>query len=232
MSVSESYRRGILIVVCTVLVSSVLALATAPFPLGPASRRAGSGRPVAGVSGRFQLVERSGRGVTEADLAERVCDLSFIFTRCRLSCPRITSVMKSLQAKLEGTHVLLVSLSVDPEHDTPTVLDEYAKRFGADPERWWFLTGDRATIYELIRDRFKLSVMENPTPDPDGDSEAIAHSDRLALVDHGRVVGLFDSNDPRALETLVAQATRRATPRWVRSLPAVNASLNAPLRRS
>ena len=120
-----------------------------------------------------------------------------------------------------------MSLSVDPEHDTPQVLDEYAKRFGADPDRWWFLTGDRAKIYELIQTRFKLSVMENPAPDPDGRSEAIAHSDRLALVDRGRIVGLFDSNDPSALETLVAQAKRRATPAWIRSLPAVNASLNA-----
>ena len=82
--------------------------------------------------------------------------------------------------------MLLVSLSVDPEHDTPAVLDEYAQRFGADPDRWWFLTGDRATIYELIRDRFKLSVMENPATDPDGRGEAIAHSDRLALVDRGQ----------------------------------------------
>jgi protein SCO1/2/putative membrane protein len=176
--------------------------------------------------GSFQLAERSSRPVTEADLADRVCIVSFIFTRCQLSCPRITSVMKSLQPQLEGSPVLLVSLSVDPEHDSLRVLAEYADRFGADPDRWWFLTGDRQKIYELIERRFKLSVMANPTPDPDGTGEAIAHSDRLALVDRGRVVGLFDSKDPRALETLIAQARRRARPSWVRGLPAVNASLN------
>ncbi len=177
--------------------------------------------------GTFQLVERSGRPVTERDLADRVCIVSFIFTRCQLSCPRISSIMKSLQEKLEGSSVLLVSLSVDPEHDTPRVLDEYARRYGAFPDRWWFLTGPRAVIYDLIQRRFKLSVMPNPSPAPDSGAEAIAHSDRLALVEHGRVVGLFDSNDPSALEALVSRARRGAIPGWVRSLPTVNASLNA-----
>ena len=80
------------------------------------------------------------------------------------------------------------------------------------PERWWFLTGSRPLIYDLIRRRFKLSVMENPAHEADGKAEAIAHSDRLALVDRGRVVGFFDSNEPSALGSLVDQAKRRAIP--------------------
>jgi protein SCO1/2/putative membrane protein len=88
------------------------------------------------------------------------------------------------------------------------------------------LTGDRTRIYELIKTRFKLSLMENPQPDPDGRTESISHSDRLALVDRGTVIGLFDSNDSVALETLVAQSRRRAAPAWIRGLPGVNASLN------
>jgi protein SCO1/2/putative membrane protein len=226
MSAPRSYQRGILTVVYVVLASALISpLAGRPSAAPvPAAQDLG---PQAQPLGQFQLVERSGRAISEADLADRVCIVSFIFTRCQLSCPRITSVMKSLQPRLAGSHVLLVSLSVDPDHDTPRVLADYADRFDADPDGWWFLTGDRRKIYELIQRRFKLSVMENPAPDPDGKSEAIAHSDRLALVDRGRVVGLFDSQDPRAIESLLAQARRRAQPDWVRSLPAVNASLNA-----
>ena len=59
--------------------------------------------------------------------------------------------MKSLQPRLEGSDVLLVSLSVDPAHDTPEVLAEYARRFEAEPGRWWFLTGSRDLIYNLIQ---------------------------------------------------------------------------------
>ncbi len=226
MNVSRSYRRGILIVVFTVLVSATVVLAGARSAAVP-PRAAQDLGDQAEKLGAFELVERSGRQISEADFADRVCIVSFIFTRCQLSCPRITSVMKSLQARLEGSDVLLVSLSVDPEHDTPRVLAEYARRFEAEPERWWFLTGSRPLIYNLIQRRFKLSLMENPAPEADGKAEAIAHSDRLALVDRGRVVGLFDSNEPAALGSLVGQAKRRALPGWVRALPTVNASLNA-----
>ena len=69
--------------------------------------------------------------------------------------------------------------------------------------------------------------MENPVPDAGGKTEAIAHSDRLALVDRGRVVGLFDSNEPDALKSIVEQAKRRALAGWIRALPTLNASLNA-----
>ncbi|MBV8129343.1 MAG: DUF420 domain-containing protein, partial [Planctomycetaceae bacterium] len=214
------------IVVFTVLASAAVVLAAARSGAVP-PRAAQDLGDQAEKLGAFELVERSGRQISEADFADRVCIVSFIFTRCQLSCPRITSVMKSLQARLEGSDVLLVSLSVDPEHDTPQVLAEYARRFEAEPKRWWFLTGSRPLIYNLIQRRFKLSVMENPAPEAGGKAEAIAHSDRLALVDRGRVVGLFDSNEPAALGTLVDQARRRALPDWVRALPTVNASLNA-----
>jgi protein SCO1/2 len=226
MSISRSYRRGILVVAYTVMASALLCLLLAG--PGPAAPRAAQDLDDAALRvGDFQLVERSGRSVTQHDLEDRVWIGSFIFTRCPLSCPRITSVMKGLQEKLAGTSVLLVSLSVDPEHDSPSVLADYANRFGADPERWWFLTGEKSSIYDLIRDRFKLTVMENPPTDDGGLGESILHSDRLALVDRGRIVGLFDSKDPGALDDLVKQARRRATPSWVRRLPPVNAGLNA-----
>jgi protein SCO1/2/putative membrane protein len=226
MNLSRYYRRGILVVLYTILGSSVPALLVARSSTSPPRAAQDLGDQAQDL-GAFELIERSGRTITEFDLVDRVWIASFIFTRCPLSCPRISSVMKSLQEKLKGSRVLLVSVSVDPDHDTPPVLDAYARGFGAEPDRWWFLTGSRPLIYELIERRFKLSVMVNPAPDPEGNDEAIAHSDRLALVDRGRVVGLFDSKDPAALDDLIKQAKRRAQASWVRGLPTVNASLNA-----
>jgi protein SCO1/2/putative membrane protein len=225
MNPARSYRWGLWIVLGVVFVSALLVARFAP--LTPPARAAQDLGVQGETIGAFRLVERSGRMVTEADLAGRVCLFSFIFTRCQLSCPRITSVMKMLQERLSGTTVLLVSISVDPEHDTPSVLETYARSYGADPERWWFLTGPRSSIYDLIQQRFKLSVVPKPSPDPEGRTEAIAHSERIALVDHGRIVGLFDSTETTALDALVGQARRRATPGWVRALPSLNASLNA-----
>jgi protein SCO1/2/putative membrane protein len=226
MNLFRHYRRGILVVLYTVLGSSILSLLVPRSGTTPprAAQDLGDQAPEVGT---FQLIERSGRTITESELSDRVWIASFIFTRCPLSCPRISSVMKSLQEKLRGSQVLLVSLTVDPDHDTPPVLDTYARGFGADPDRWWFLTGSRSLIYKLIESKFKLSVMVNPAPDPAGKDEAIAHSDRLALVDRGRVIGLFDSNDPAALDDLIKLAKRKSLASWVRGLPTVNASLNA-----
>ena len=155
--------------------------------------------------GRFELRERSGKNVSEADFADRVGVVSFIFTRCPLSCPRITSVMKSLQPKFAAYNVQLVSITVDPDNDTPAVLSTYADRFGADPDRWWFLTGPKGDVLNLIRDRFKLGVEANPdaASTSEGRTEAISHSEKLAVIDHGRVVGLYAATDPAEVSQLV-----------------------------
>ena len=107
INVTKSYRLGVQIVLGTVLISASLCLATVSrAPAVPA--RAGQDLgPAAFPLGEFRLVERSGRTVTQADLADRVWIASFIFTRCPLSCPRISSVMKGLQADSRGRNVLL-----------------------------------------------------------------------------------------------------------------------------
>ncbi len=175
--------------------------------------------------GSFRLIERSGKPVTEADLAGDVWVAAFIFTRCPSSCPRITTVMKGLQGPLGDAGVRLVSLSVDPEHDTPEVLAKYASGFGAEADRWWFLTGKQDEIVDLILNRFHLPIEKNPGNDSDSKAEAVRHSPRLVLVDRGnQVAGFFDSDDPKDIRKLLASAKRNAS--WARKLPAVNASLN------
>src|SRR5713101_367446 len=95
-----------------------------------------------GPVGDFSLTERSGQTVSRADLRGKVWVASFLFTRCCTGCPQITATLAQLQKELQGQpDVILVSFSVDPEHDTPKVLKDYAKEWGADPKRWLFLTG-------------------------------------------------------------------------------------------
>jgi protein SCO1/2/putative membrane protein len=175
--------------------------------------------------GPLELRERSGRTVTSVDLGDRVAIASFIFTSCPLSCPRITSIMQGLQGRLSATDVLLVSFSVDPERDTPEVLSKYAQRYGASPDRWWFLTGPKSAIYDLILDRFRLPITAATGPVAEG-TEPIQHSERLVLIDRGRIVGYFDSHDASAIDSLVSKATRLSLPAWVTRLPTLNATLN------
>jgi protein SCO1/2/putative membrane protein len=228
-----SYRTGWTIVVSTVLLALAACVALVGRPKGDgAPRAAEAGGDIAFPLGSFRLVERSGRDVTETDFADRVCVASFVFTRCPLSCPRISSVMKGLQGNLAGTAVQLVSITVDPEHDTPPILSEYATRFGADRDRWWFLTGRKDDVLALIRERFKLGVEPADDAAQKLGAEAFSHSERLALVDRGVVVGYFSSTDPASVTRLVAESSRRAgplrrAPAWARALPPVNAGLNA-----
>lgn len=160
--------------------------------------------PVIGQVRNVTLVERSGKPVALADLRGKIWVADFIFTHCQGPCPLMSTRMRELQQRLAAfPDVQLVSISVDPERDTPAVLAEYARRYQADPGKWWFLTGRREDIYELIRADFKLTVMEATATAP------ITHSTRFVLVDPvGRIRGYYDSTDPAALTRLVEDINR------------------------
>lgn len=157
--------------------------------------------PVVGEVPDFTLINRDGQTVRRADLAGAPWVADFIFTRCGASCPMMSLRMARLERSLpEDLGVRFVSFSVDPEHDTPQVLDEYAQSLGA-PGRWLFLTGDKAQIYRLSTEGFKLAVDDTTPVSPD---EPILHSTRFVLVDgQGRIRGYYEAFDEPSLERLV-----------------------------
>jgi protein SCO1/2 len=141
----------------------------------------------------FSLTECHGQTVTKADLLGKPWVACFIFTRCAGPCPRVSEQMQILQNRLKGIDVRLVSFSVDPDRDTPEDLRKYAKVYKADPERWWFLTGDKETIFRLIRKSFRTIVDDDPKQIPGFE---VIHSIEIMYVDAGGVVrGRFDARD-------------------------------------
>src|SRR5690606_3323481 len=102
--------------------------------------------PELGKVGPFALTDQAGERVDNATLAGKPWVAAFMFTRCPTVCPRITAEMKKLQAaaKQKGVSLHWVSFSVDPEHDTPQVLRDYARTHGLDPGNWPLLTGHLA----------------------------------------------------------------------------------------
>ena len=115
----------------------------------------------------FMLQERSGVAITKNDLLGKIWVVGFIYTQCAEECP----LMSNRMARLQETYATapdfrLVSITVDPEHDTPAVLSQYASGFGAHPQRWLFLTGDKATILHLAREGFHLGVLESRAAPP------------------------------------------------------------------
>lgn len=162
--------------------------------------------PVMGELPAFTLTDRSGATVTLATLAGRPWIADLVFTRCQLSCPRMTERMASLGQRL-APGVRRVSLSVDPAHDTPAVLAEYARQHKAESLDWLFLTGDEAEMRRLAVEGFKLGVAPADPSDPRAAQEPVTHSTRFVLVDgQGRVRGWYDAFDEGALGKLLRDA--------------------------
>ena len=148
----------------------------------------------------FELTNQEAQPFGSAQLAGKIWIADFIFTSCPGPCPIISSRMSELQKPLEKSDVHLVSLTVDPEKDTPDVLRAYAGKLNARPGRWDFLTGPRAAIYSLSKDGFKLGVS-------DGSDETgmPVHSTRVVLVDRrGTIRGYYDALAPDAVTKLLA----------------------------
>ncbi|MEM0914005.1 MAG: SCO family protein [Planctomycetota bacterium] len=134
----------------------------------------------------FELTASDGSTVTGAELRGGRAVVEFIFTECRLFCPVMSIRMGELQAALADdpamSDVRLVSISVDPDNDTPEVLAEYAARYHADPDRWSFLTGtDRASVWRLVEQGFKLPV----TDESENAAMPIGHSGNWVIFDRG-----------------------------------------------
>jgi protein SCO1/2 len=144
----------------------------------------------------FSLTDRNERTVTLADLKGKVWVADFFYSTCPGPCPALSSRLSSLQAELgRDDRVRLVSISTDPEKDTPAVLRQYAEKFQAN-DRWLFLTGPKSAIRELALSGFKL-----PFEETSAGPEPIIHTTRLILVDQtGNIRGLYDglANDSTA----------------------------------
>lgn len=153
----------------------------------------------------FSLVERSGKKIRLADLRGKISIVDFIYTSCSDTCPLQTADMAKLQEQwINEREIELVSISVDPEHDTPRVLTKYAGRFRADPERWLFLTGPKKQIDRLVEDGFRLPIARALH----GNHGSVVHSSRFVLVnEQAQVCGYYDNRDPRAMERLKADVT-------------------------
>jgi protein SCO1/2 len=198
MALSSGLRRG-LIWALLVVALVVVVTATALDRLGRSEPP-----PVLAPAPAFTLTNRDGRTVRLQDLAGHPWIADFIFTRCPASCPLMTARMARLNRELpDDLAVRLVSISVDPEHDTPQVLQRYAKSFNA-PDRWLFLTGGKEEIYQLSRKGFKLGIEIPPPSGPEGPPvEPILHSTRFVLVDgQGRIRGYYDGFDEDSMKKL------------------------------
>ncbi len=193
-------------------VSMVLAAAlvmAATFAALPGSPKAEGGATgtfrrvrVLGTVPKFRLQSADGSSFGSKQLEGKVWIATFIFTRCGNTCPTQSAEIARLQKAL-GSHpraadIRFVSITVDPVHDTPDVLREYAARVGADPGRWSFLTGSREEIWSLSKEGFHLPVEAGPS-----ENGILSHAQSFILVDRAlRMRGYYDALNGRELARL------------------------------
>lgn len=157
----------------------------------------------------FELTSEQGEALTDQDLRGEVVVANFIFTRCPTVCPVLTARMVEIQKEIPvGLPVRFVSFSVDPKHDTPEVLRAFGQKYGQDPARWTFLTGDLDEVMRAVEEGFRIGV--TGADDPEASPFDIVHGEHFVLVDGGGTIRGYYPNAEESLKRLVRDARRLA----------------------
>lgn len=136
----------------------------------------------------FEFTTQNDSNLSAAEMEGRIYVANFFFTSCPTVCPAMNYHVKQVQDRFKGYNYFnIVSFSVDPEYDTPEVLRKYAKKIGAEPGKWYFLTGEKEEIYKTASG-FLVNAQEDSTA-----AGGFLHSEYLVLVDwQGRIRSRVD----------------------------------------
>jgi protein SCO1/2 len=151
------------------------------------------------------LVNQLGDTVSlNKDLQGKVLVVDFFFATCPSVCPRLTGNMKMLQQafrkdpkkeKSMDGEVQLISITVNPRSDSFQALRAYADRYGANHDKWWFLTGDKEKIYDYARNELGVSLQSG-----DGSETDFIHTQKIVTLDQERYIrGYYDGLDTAAI---------------------------------
>lgn len=152
----------------------------------------------------FALTDQQSRPLANADLKGRVWIANFIFSSCNAECLILSSRFAELQRLFaDEPGVAFVSFSVDPQTDTPERLGQFARRWHADPDRWYFLTGDSGKLDALIKNSFLLPVTRDPMEAGKLLTQKLIHTNRFAIVDRsGTVKAYVDGLQPESVSVI------------------------------
>lgn len=165
--------------------------------IGPAQEEA---LPELYPAPEITLTDARGESFSSDTLAGKVWVVDLFFTSCATMCPIMTDNLTKVMAPFaDNPDVHFVSISVDPETDTPERMTEYAGMYEADLDRWHFLTGPVETVGELSVKGLKLGSMDDPTQ----------HSDRYVLVDrHGMIRAYYRGTEAESVADLTRDIER------------------------
>lgn len=149
----------------------------------------------------ISLTNQLGDVISLGSISNKVVVVDFFFTRCPSICPGMTKSMKRMQDMMKSPNdrikeidtslVHFLSISIDPDRDSPTVLKQYADKYGVDHTRWWMVTGNKQMIYDFGIQELKLGII-----DGNGKDTLFDHSPKFVLLDKDRIVrGYYNGLD-------------------------------------
>lgn len=153
----------------------------------------------------FSFVNQDSVVVTQANFRNRIYVADFFFTSCRTICPVMkTQMLRVYEATAGMDDVLILSHTIDPEHDDVARLRDFAERLGASSSRWHFVTGVKDSIYNLAQTSYFATALEDRT-EPDG----FIHSGAFLLIDkQSRIRGKYDGTMEQDVNRLIGDIKR------------------------
>lgn len=150
--------------------------------------------------GDFSFIGHDSSLVTQELVRNKIYITDFFFTTCKTICPRMSNQLMRVQnAFKDDDNILIISHTVDPEHDTPGVLAQYAKKHNAIKGKWFFVTGNKKQLYDMARNSYFITAMEG-----DGGPDDFIHSEQFVLVDKDkRIRGFYDGTDYNEVSRLI-----------------------------
>lgn len=148
----------------------------------------------------FSLTNQDGKIIDQNTLNGKIYVADFFFVTCPTICPRMKKNLLTIYNAYKGNpNILFLSHTIDPDHDSVSVLKDFAERLGADSKQWLFLTGNRDSIYELATHGYYATALPDST-EPGG----YVHSGGLILIDKNRRVrGIYDGTSEKDTKTLM-----------------------------
>jgi protein SCO1 len=178
-----TFMFGAAAVICSYWLTNNAESSSTPRVFGPGLAASPSG---------INFIDQNGKPFNTASMTNNIWLVNFFFTSCSGPCPLMTSQIKGIMELNKDVHTL--SISTDPDVDTPPILKIYGEKFKADPSRWFFTRADGATLMNFGQQILKLPVGEQPD----------AHSTRIVLLDgQGKIRGWYDSQDPKTRSTIL-----------------------------
>ncbi len=149
----------------------------------------------------FAFVNQYHDTITQKTIGNKIYVADFFFATCQSICPQMSSQLVHVQkAFAKDDSVLILSHTVNPMHDTVEVLNGYADSYGAQKNKWHFLTGNKKEIYAIAKNGYLINALED-----DGSPEGFLHSELFLLIDkQKRIRGMYDGTDSVAVAKLIS----------------------------